>query len=359
MNDMPYILSVDDEQMNQEIIVELLSQSFNVKTADNGLDCLQQVEVKIPDLILLDVNMPHMDGLATCQKLKTTPHSQDIPVIFLSALASTTERLAGYTAGGDDYLTKPFNEDELIAKINILLKHQANQHDIIIQSDSANEIAMVAMTSAAELGVVMDFMRHTLAINDVDRLKQQILETMKQFGLSCRVLLNHTETPLFFADHFTIRPIEKDVLTEALGKHRVIEFNGGAVFSSKHAALLVGNLPKDQEKYGRFRDHIATLIDAIEQKQLQLIEIDSQTKHHQELEHTVEFATKQLAQVNQLYQEQRLLNAKILGRLATSVEESFLTLGMDQSQEDMMLQLIQTAESQTDQVYEQGSQAET
>ncbi len=117
----PYILSVDDEEINQEIIVDLLEDNFDIKIVSGGRDCLESVSNKLPQLILLDVNMPDMNGLETCIALKQNQQSKNIPIIFVSALASPAEIQAGFDAGVNEYVTKPFDEYRLIEIINSYL----------------------------------------------------------------------------------------------------------------------------------------------------------------------------------------------------------------------------------------------
>ena len=111
MSSRALILCVDDEPVNLMILEELLQDSYELTSARSGAGCLQQVEMQKPDLILLDVNMPDIDGLETCARLKADPETAEIPIIFVSALASQEELMAGYEADSDDYITKPFSED--------------------------------------------------------------------------------------------------------------------------------------------------------------------------------------------------------------------------------------------------------
>ncbi|MCU7948216.1 MAG: response regulator, partial [Candidatus Thiodiazotropha sp. (ex Cardiolucina cf. quadrata)] len=103
----PHILVVDDQPANLTSLEQILRFNFQVTLAANGQACLEQVKHDPPDLILLDVDMPLMDGLTVCRMIKADPTTSMIPVIFVSALSRLSERLAGYHAGADDYITKP------------------------------------------------------------------------------------------------------------------------------------------------------------------------------------------------------------------------------------------------------------
>jgi len=115
------ILAVDDNTTNLEIFEELLEDEFNLVTACSGEEALEIAERFQPDLILLDIMMPGIDGYEVCRRLRKNPSLKYTEVIMVTAKALTTERLEGYDVGADDYVTKPFDGDELLAKIRAFL----------------------------------------------------------------------------------------------------------------------------------------------------------------------------------------------------------------------------------------------
>ena len=113
------ILIVDDVDANVLLLKLLISKAgYKTMTAFNGRDALDAVEKQKPDLILLDIMMPIMDGHEVAKKLKEKPEYADIPIIFLSALNSTEDIIQGFRFGAADYVSKPFNKDELLTRIN-------------------------------------------------------------------------------------------------------------------------------------------------------------------------------------------------------------------------------------------------
>jgi putative two-component system response regulator len=113
------ILIVDDCPTNVEILVELLREEYEVITAQSGDECLEWVRIETPDLVLLDIMMPGLDGYEICRRIKNSPMGPFTQVILISGRATAHERIGGYRAGADDYVVKPFNHDELLAKIRI------------------------------------------------------------------------------------------------------------------------------------------------------------------------------------------------------------------------------------------------
>jgi two-component system sensor histidine kinase/response regulator len=113
------ILIVDDVVSNVLLLKVLLkNEKFKTVTASDGLEAIQQAEKELPDLILLDVMMPHMDGFETAMHLKNNPTTAGIPIIFLTALNSTQDIVKGFQAGANDFITKPFNKEELLVRVN-------------------------------------------------------------------------------------------------------------------------------------------------------------------------------------------------------------------------------------------------
>jgi signal transduction histidine kinase len=117
------ILVVDDTITNLEIVFNILTNvGFQVITENNGKKAIQQVENRLPDLILLDVMMPGIDGFETCKRLKESPKTCEIPVIFMTANSDTDSKVKGLNIGAVDYITKPFHEEELLARIKTHLQ---------------------------------------------------------------------------------------------------------------------------------------------------------------------------------------------------------------------------------------------
>ncbi|MBW2091147.1 MAG: response regulator [Deltaproteobacteria bacterium] len=130
MSEKPLVLVIDDDPIVHEILGTWLDKAgFEVKTARNGLEGLDTVSRTRPDLVLMDVMMPEMDGFEVCRRLKAESETSAIPVIFLSARSDSPDKIQGLKAGGVDYIGKPFDLGEVMARINlhIKLKRQEDQ----------------------------------------------------------------------------------------------------------------------------------------------------------------------------------------------------------------------------------------
>ena len=117
MQEKSKILAVDDNSINLAVIEELLGSQYNLMTVSTGIDALKMAQEFRPDLIILDIMLHGMDGYEVCQQIRKSSSLRDTKIIIVSAKAMTSERLKGYQVGADDYLTKPFDGEELLAKV--------------------------------------------------------------------------------------------------------------------------------------------------------------------------------------------------------------------------------------------------
>ncbi|KPA14745.1 response regulator receiver sensor signal transduction histidine kinase [Candidatus Magnetomorum sp. HK-1] len=119
---LPKILIVDDEPLNIDLLRETLKSKYRLIVATKGEQAVTLATSKQPDLILMDIMMPVMDGYETCEKIKDNPETSHIPVIFVSALNEVEDKGIGYDMGGNDYITKPFEMSDVLACIETHLK---------------------------------------------------------------------------------------------------------------------------------------------------------------------------------------------------------------------------------------------
>jgi DNA-binding NtrC family response regulator len=135
MTDRSKILIVDDEPFNVDVLAqELETLGYEIISAGNGQEALQKAETKNPDLILLDIIMPAVDGFEVCRRLKASDNTKDIPVIFMTALSETQDKVKAFAAGGVDYVMKPFQTEELLARVKTHLDLRRTQKELFDQN---------------------------------------------------------------------------------------------------------------------------------------------------------------------------------------------------------------------------------
>src|SRR5215831_16881478 len=142
------VLLVDDAKANLDILVEGLKTDHKLSLALNGETALQVAARNTPDLVLLDIVMPGIDGYEVCRRLRASPETAEIPIMFLSSLEEVQNKTRGFEAGANDYLTKPFEMLEVQARVRSLLKAKA-------YNDAAKEQLAADLRIAREIQMGM------------------------------------------------------------------------------------------------------------------------------------------------------------------------------------------------------------
>jgi len=215
------LLLVDDIPTNLKVLVSYLQNfNFKVRIAQDGEDALQQVSYAKPDLILLDVMMPKIDGFETCRHLRQNPDTQNIPVIFMSALSDTFDKIAGFEAGGVDYITKPFQHEEVLARVNthLTLKHLreqvASQNTLLEQrvKERTQELEEIRLHVIRSLGRAAEY-RDNETGRHVIRMSKCSARLAKATGMDdarCEMILNaspmHDVGKIGIPDNILLKP---------------------------------------------------------------------------------------------------------------------------------------------------------
>lgn len=165
-----HILLVDDSQTDLRLLVELLTlRHLRVSIAMTGLQALPLVESLQPDLILMDVRMPGMDGLTVCRRLKENSLTQTIPVIFLTAANELPDKLEGFAAGGVDYIAKPFEALEVVARVGVHLPREITPavafDSLVTRNDRLLNAAQTLLRSRISSPPGLDELAHQLNSN--------------------------------------------------------------------------------------------------------------------------------------------------------------------------------------------------
>ncbi len=254
------VFVVDDDAIILDVLRATLAAECELHTFASAEACFGAlVDVK-PDLFLLDVSMPVMDGYALCRQLKDDWDTQDIPVVFISASDNNETRMLCYEAGGDDFIQKPFDPAELLSKLGVAGRILAEKKALREQAGYAQRTAMAAMVSMGELGVVLQFLSKSFACNTLDELAAALLDAMQQYDLQAAVQMRIGDEVLTLSHNGRNVPLEVSVLNHVRESGRIFQFKSRCVFNYGQVTLLVKNVPfEDAERCGRIRDNAALL----------------------------------------------------------------------------------------------------
>lgn len=129
------ILIVDDNATNVDILQRLLRKDFDLQTAASGEECLLLLPAFKPQLVLLDIMMPGINGYEACRRIKSSALGEFVQVILVSGKGSAAERIKGYEALADDYIVKPFNHDELLSKVRVQFRLWEAQRELTVAKE--------------------------------------------------------------------------------------------------------------------------------------------------------------------------------------------------------------------------------
>ena len=264
MNNLAHILCVDDEPINLTIYEELLKDKYMLTTVDSGEACIQASNLHQPDMILLDVNMPIMNGLDTCLQLKDSEQTKDIPIVFVSALASDSELMAGYEAGGDDYVTKPFNQSILCKKIDVALKNRKAHKELKHNNREVTNELEHRLKDVGILSSLVDFLHISHSVKSLDLLAKFAFEYLAQFSQDCSLLiLNSPDNKYWFSDDID-RPMEKQILESLHEQDRIIRFGSRLAINSEYTTLLIRNIPDNEAELAIVQDYAGILVEGLD-----------------------------------------------------------------------------------------------
>lgn len=330
----PGLLVVDDDIVIREMLVESLGDDYRIIQAGDGPAAVDAVQGGEVELVILDVEMPGMDGYETCRRIKQGEQGAALPVIFLSAHDKVEDRLVGYEAGGEDYLLKPFDALELRAKIRHLLRAKQERASTREIANYASSTAMSAMTNLGELGTVLETLKAFNACHDLQSLAEAVLRGLGSFGLSGAAQIRAGNDTVTRASHGRATPLELSVIGNMSHMERIVQFKSRLSVTYDHASLLVTDMPfQDQERCGRLRDHLAMLVDGADVRAA-AIEIGLESARRGDaIKQTVDRITEILAKIDEEQRQNRIKLSLEVSAFVERVESAILSVALTEAQD--------------------------
>ena len=261
MTELVHVLVVDDDPFVSFLLTEGLSDRFKVTAVNSGAACLAALEQLTPDIFLLDINMPVMNGYELCSIIKDNEEWSLIPVVFVSGNSSVEEKLRGYEAGGDDYITKPILVEELARKLQLIVQRVQVQLRTNKELSLAVETAMLALSSQGEQAIVLQFLDAIATCNDFKLLLDIVLKAIQGFSLEGAVQIRANSECFMKNSDESWNALQSDILGEFKGRGRVVISNKFVVFNDENISMLIKNLNgESSSRDGRVRDHLAQIV---------------------------------------------------------------------------------------------------
>lgn len=340
------ILAVEDDRVQAKILEFQLKHDYSVTMVETGEACLQAAAAGEFDIILMDVMLPGMSGYEACRVLKADPVTAEIPVIFLSANFAMDDRLQGFEAGGFDYLVKPVVKAELAKKISILLSYLEEERNLKSSAEFAANTAMTAMSSAAEQGLVLQFMKKSFACKSCQELANAVIETASQFGLNALVQIRGHYGAVCRSTDGPCTPLEASILANLSMGDRITDLKDRTAINYERASLLLKNMPTDDpERYGRYKDHLTSLLEGADARVLALDMDMYLAEEARRLVSAVKSISQTLVEVSHGNQVLHAGFAGVLNRLTVEIEHAIPLLELSAKQEAMIEEMLRQASS--------------
>jgi len=316
------LLIVEDDVTSQLILKGML-EKYTLTIVESGEAGIEIAEKESPDLVILDINLPGIDGYETCRRLRSMAQTHTTPIIFLSAYTDLEDRLQAYGVGGNDYISKPFDVVELLTKIELHRESVEQKQQASQDLASSHSLLMGLQTSASKIQSISRFIQATLFCHDIDMLFQHFFKTAREIELGC-VLQIHTATGTETrASDDCIGTLEQEILDLSSTMNRIHSFGQDrAIFRWGHATLLTRTV-------GDMIDTIALFMDALEAG------IKS-----------VESESKLLSQVETLGLQNSMVRdqvADLFKLMNSDLKDAILSLGLvtlDEDEEDRLHDLV-------------------
>ena len=364
------IFMVEDQpplRFNLKQLLEL--EGFAVEEAADGMSALSRLDVlasqahTCPQLVLLDVGLPDMEGYDICRELKADARLAHVPVIFLSGRVELEDKMAGYEAGAEDYIAKPYVNAELLSKIGVALRNgDARQAGQQLQGQVANamQAAFTAMTSASEIGIVLQFLKNTFALPDNAALQQCVLQALQDLGLDASVQLRSSRGISTVNGEGPCGQLEIGLIDTLARRGPIVDAGRVTVFTYGQVSLAVKNMPReDEERNGRLRDNLAFLVEGATARLAALDAAWQQQQQAATLAQLVSRTRATLQIIDNRFREQQWCSNDIMLRLREDVERAFVSLGLTEGQERLLAGLVARATQEATELYDQSADVDS
>lgn len=334
----PAVMVVDDDELTQELICGILGDDYTLLRAASGKQCMEMLEHEQADVLLLDVNMPGIDGLEACRLIRKNPAHRNLSIIFVSASDSKDEIIAGYEAGADDYITKPLHSDSLLARVernsrlHLKRKSMVNEDTVDHHEIQRIKTLMVPLVQFVELSQSTTF--HDAVIEKLFQFTQQI-------NLSCRVQVQVHNQIQYFADDGMLRPIEANLLEQMRGQGQCCEFGKRLIINFSDLSLLVRNLPTEDDNLRQ--SLILVLTQAMRIANAKIVSLNTREDSEKQVENlaqVLESACETVGFLHQQFCDHTHKSHEVHDSVTHDIMKNLETLGLTDDQEDFLNQVI-------------------
>lgn len=335
------VFAVDDDPMIRDVMCAILEPDCQLVTFSSCEKCQAKLASEKPDLFLLDISLPGMDGYSFCRIIKDDAALRSIPVIFVSSHDTIEERVKGYDAGGEDFIVKPFEPEELLRKVKVSQGIVSNQRALAGQLEEAEMLSSLVIASMDETGILLQFMSKLIAMNSAQEICAGGLELLRRYRLEGVVQTRLDGETLTMSASGTNLPLEASVIEHVRNQGRIFEFSRRSVHNFERVTLMINNLPLDDPEYcGRLRDHLSVAAQGIDSRLKALSDEIRSRRAEQGIQQALENVGKTIIDLHEAHKVNAEASSSLIVGLQESLLNSFYKLGLTDNQEKFLQNMV-------------------
>jgi CheY-like chemotaxis protein len=325
------VLVVEDNPVMRLTIHLVLEDTYEVLEAESGADCLMQVAQFVPDLILMDIEMPGMDGYQACQNLREDGYN--MPIVFVSTKGSVSERLRAFELGADDFVVKPFDGEILLHKVNRILAPHVKTSELALEKKTMQSMAMELLTINGEGKELIGFLIKHLNCQHYEDLAKSFVALIRGYGIDCLFEIRHADGVTRQKIGDSISSLDESLLGGTEQQLGLFFYKGRLLINSHTISLLIPNMPEQQDLAVRLKDNLVTLINATESLVHSISIRREATLTTESLQVAALNAHETTAGLHSAYHQQQADTQILLHGLIEKVEKQYFSMGLTESQE--------------------------
>ena len=332
---------VDDDPLVLEIITAILAPDCEITTFESVEACQEKLADGQPDLFLLDVNLPGIDGFTFCRSIKDDFALRRIPVIFVSSKDTIEERIQGYDAGGEDFIVKPFEPEEFIRKVKVSQSFIASQKALAEQIEEAELLSSLIMASMDETGILLQFMSKLIGMETTEEIAGELLELLRRYRLEGVVQTRIGSDMETISAAGKNLPLEVAVIEHVRDQGRIFEFRRRSVHNFERVTLMINNLPLEDPDYcGRLRDHLSVAAQGADSRLKALLAEHSSRRAQAAILDALDSISETMLELQSAEERKTVESSTLMVELQKALLDSFYRLGLTDNQEKFLQELV-------------------
>jgi CheY-like chemotaxis protein/uncharacterized membrane-anchored protein YhcB (DUF1043 family) len=335
------VFVVDDDPFVLDVIRGILEPDCAVEIFGSVDACLPRLEVKKPDMFLLDVRMPGTDGYTFCRRIKDDHSLSHIPVTFVSSHDTIDARLRGYDAGGEDFVVKPFQPEEIRRKVHVAQQIAQSKRSLQMQAEDAEMLSSLVMASMDEYAILVQFMRKLITLDTDAEIAAGMLDLIHRYKLEGVAQTRISQRVHTLSAQGSNLPLETSVVDHVRSMGRIFEFRSRSVHNFERLTLMINNMPlNDPEFCGRLRDHLCIAVECADSR-LKAVETEESSHRNQSgIREAIERIGASTSSAREAYLRDRTASAELVMQLELDFSKVFAHMEMSDKDERALTTLV-------------------